>query len=269
VLHQRIDYLRRLLRLLDDESVSERIRSVTGGDDLEPPPRLRPLDAPTPAAGTVRLNEPAATAEAVCRLIAHDPDRLRGRLAHPGSPVGQVVLDAEVCTACGACATTCPSGALHLETAGDEIVISYAAAACVGCGRCASACPEAAAAALRVDRTTDLAALTGGRVVVKAEPAVHCLSCGRPIAPRQLLGRIGELLDDDAASQSLLRILGERCIDCRGAALNGETGARAPVAAGGPPERPLASLSPDAFHGCERPGGSDGIAVLQNGGKEQ
>lgn len=222
LLHQRVDYLRGLLRLLGDPSASERIRSVTVDEDVQPPPRLRRLDTDTPPDRTVTLNEPAATAEAVRRLITRDADRSPGRLAHPVSSIGLVALDAEACTACGACVAACPTGALRLEETMEEVLISYDAAACVGCRRCASACPEATAQALRVDCTTDLAALAGGRAVLKAEPTVHCLDCGRPIAPRRLLGRIGELLAEGEGSQPLLRILGERCTDCRGAALSGD-----------------------------------------------
>ncbi|HSP70903.1 MAG TPA: 4Fe-4S binding protein [Gaiellaceae bacterium] len=195
---RRVSYLRELLTLLGDEHATARVQLRPEAE----PPGLPPLAR---SRSPQRLSEPVATAE-VLRGLGDV-----GSLVHDASPLGLVEVSDEACTACGACATVCPTGALRLDQTAGDASISFDAAACVGCGRCALACPEAANGAIATERTTDLGALARGRVALKREPLVRCQSCGRPIAPRRLLERVGELVADEP----LLGILAERCADCR------------------------------------------------------
>ena len=68
--------------------------------------------------GPIHLTEPQATAEVVRRL-----DR-GGVLESDASPLGRVLLDAERCTLCGACATACPTEALRFDESPEETTIS-------------------------------------------------------------------------------------------------------------------------------------------------
>lgn len=49
-------------------------------------------------------------------------------------------IDKELCIACGACADSCPVGAISAD--GDAYTIN--ADECLGCGICAGSCPQEA-----------------------------------------------------------------------------------------------------------------------------
>jgi ferredoxin len=95
-------------------------------------------------------------------------------------------------------------------------VLSFDATRCIACGRCVEACPEQAHDTLALRGATDLAALSAGRATLKREAVALCKSCGAPVAPDAMLGRVRTLLEGQ--SPSLLDFLGDHCIDCRGLA---------------------------------------------------
>jgi Ni,Fe-hydrogenase III small subunit/NAD-dependent dihydropyrimidine dehydrogenase PreA subunit len=58
---------------------------------------------------------------------------------------GFPVIDFSRCTACEACAASCPTGAIHTEAeAPDRKSLSLSYAACIQCRECVAACPEEA-----------------------------------------------------------------------------------------------------------------------------
>jgi len=215
----RAAFVRALLHLLGDESASERVRVVPAEREerSRAPGSPPPFGEPRGAAGARRivLGEPAATVEAILAL----GERVGGveelSLADAASPLGLVRLREETCTTCGSCADVCPTGALALEESGEEVVLSYDPTRCVPCRRCVSACPEAAEETLRVEAVIDLASLGRGRATLKRETLARCRNCGRPIAPRRMLGRLRELLGKEPGAEPLLEILSELCADCR------------------------------------------------------
>jgi ferredoxin/coenzyme F420-reducing hydrogenase delta subunit len=221
VLEGRVGYTRDLLRMLGDETASDRVLAVTVGEaGVQPPPRLPPLGPADASEEAPSLAEPAATATALLRLGGGNRGRRGGLPADRASPLGLVHVRASACTACGACAAVCPTGALRLEEGVEGVVLSYDAAACIGCGRCALNCPETAAQALRAEHATDLRALARGRTSLKVEPLARCGGCGRPIAPSAMLGRIRALLADEEQAGPLFSILGGLCTACRGSTLS-------------------------------------------------
>ena len=84
----------------------------------------------------------------------------------------------EHCTGCGACASGCPKGAIHLENGRSHIDQSK----CIKCGKCAQACPYNAI--IHLDRPC--AAACGmdaigsdehGRAQINQDKCVACGQC--------------------------------------------------------------------------------------------
>jgi ech hydrogenase subunit C len=96
------------------------------------------------------------------------PEGLRARIVH----------DDEKCTACGACANMCPSGAIDLVEDGGKFRITYNLWKCSFCGTCQSVCPEEA-----VKLTSDYAIQAAGKdalVTIGEMNRMNCSVCGMP-----------------------------------------------------------------------------------------
>ena len=210
---QRIAYCHEILESLGVAGAAERVvlmpqdhRELTDALARRPPfPPLRPAAA----TGSVRLREPAATAEAI-RVLA-DGLSPEGVVAGAGSPLGAVRVDKEVCTVCGTCATVCPAAAFAYEQTFEDVTLLLDPGGCVACGTCVGACPEHA---ITVEQATDLRALRRGRTVVKRGAMRRCARCGNPVAPAAMIEKIRELLPGE--HDRLYEVLADLCSDCRG-----------------------------------------------------
>jgi len=150
--------------------------------------------SPQPAPSPLRLGEPTATVEAL-RLI--DATASTPTIEAAESPLGLLTLEADRCTLCGACATSCPTDALGFVDKEDETLLCYAHVACTGCGRCVGVCPEDA---LELTRGISPALLQGGKQPLLRAPREACCECGAPLPPLPLRKRLRELLPDVAGS---------------------------------------------------------------------
>jgi ferredoxin len=211
VLADRVEFCQDVLRLLGDGSPADRVVLDLPPDEAEPP-RDPEGGRPSRQSRPLTLSEPAATAEGLLALHERYGTPPTLSLSHPGVALGLVTLREDTCTACGACALACPTGALVFE----GTVLSFDAARCVACERCVPACPEAADETLTVRRATDLAALAKGRTVLKSGAVARCRLCGRPVAAEAMLDRIRTLLGDGEGADRLLGVVTELCVDCRG-----------------------------------------------------
>lgn len=88
------------------------------------------------------------------------------------------------CTACGACARTCPTGALIFErdTEKTRFTLAFDPLLCTGCELCTRAC---APDALRVTSAVEFTAVFGRRsVVLQSGELVKCMRCGARMVKR-------------------------------------------------------------------------------------
>lgn len=157
----------------------EALAALIGADD-EQPRRT--------GADPLRLGEPFATADGALRLTTPDAPLT---IEHDASPLGLLEIDAERCTLCGACATTCPTDALQFDEGETHTVLRHQPSACVACDRCTTVCPEDA---LDVRRGIDLSRLRRGAVDVMRADRERCSICGTQLPPRQMRRRLRELL---------------------------------------------------------------------------
>ncbi len=79
---------------------------------------------------------------------------------------GFPLIDFSRCTACEACAASCPTGAIRMETtAKDQKSLSLSYAACIQCRECVTGCPEEA---VSVSTGVEVAAYTREQLARKA-----------------------------------------------------------------------------------------------------
>ncbi|MEE8422064.1 MAG: 4Fe-4S binding protein [Dehalococcoidia bacterium] len=218
--HERIENTVRYCRaLLDTLGIpSDRVRLldartalpeelIPGGADTFPP---EPPHEPDERSELLSSAAPAILAlAAAAGVAAAEP------LTHPHSPLGLVDVDRAACTACGACAWACPTGALTFDGDGGDIALHFDPAQCPGCGLCTPHCPEFARDAITVRATVDLGALRAGRQTLISDRASLCERCGEPVGPSALLARLEEQLRD-SANPAVIAAITRRCVACRG-----------------------------------------------------
>ncbi|MFC7462480.1 4Fe-4S binding protein [Hydrogenophaga defluvii] len=165
-----------------------------------------------PAAFAVQAEKRATLELALDHLMAHAPQRNETPIALPaaGSPLGQVLVDANKCTLCLSCVSACPASAL-LDNP-DRPQLRFTEKNCVQCGLCVKTCPEDA---LQLQaRLLPLDARKQPRVLNEAQP-YGCIRCGKPFGTLKgveaMLGRLaGHSMFQGAALERL-----KMCGDCR------------------------------------------------------
>jgi ferredoxin len=155
---------------------------VTAGGHA-PPAHVLAGAAPAGARG-LELAEPQATTLALRSLGVDDLV-----VGHPAALFGRVDV-ASGCTACSACATACPTGALEVEDREDTIALLHDPSLCTGCGLCARACPEQV---VHVTRGLDLRSLDA-RFELASTRRRRCRACGTLLPPQAVVERNRVLL---------------------------------------------------------------------------
>jgi Ni,Fe-hydrogenase III small subunit/Pyruvate/2-oxoacid:ferredoxin oxidoreductase delta subunit len=108
---------------------------------------------------------------------------------------GFPLIDFRRCTACEACAGSCPTGAIRLETtAKDRKSLSLSYAACIQCRECVAACPEEA---VTVSTGVEVAAYTREQLARKATFDVDPATDRGAFRGEEVVA--GESLDESAA----------------------------------------------------------------------
>ncbi|MEE8483405.1 MAG: 4Fe-4S dicluster domain-containing protein [Nitrospinota bacterium] len=85
------------------------------------------------------------------------------------------------CTACMACSTYCPTGALSRRETPESADIFFQARTCLKCWGCADLCPEGSIS--YDEKFTVQTAMAGPRIAFQKKMKV-CLSCDRPFMPK-------------------------------------------------------------------------------------
>ncbi len=108
----------------------------------------------------------------------------------------RVRLNAEKCTGCAACESSCPTGTLASKDEGKIRAFFYSIYRCICCGACVKDCPEEAAELRHEISIRDFLRLFTREKIRSVELAV-CEGCGALFAPELLLDRVGKTIIDD------------------------------------------------------------------------
>jgi len=125
-------------------------------------------------------------------------------------PYGDVIIDTEKCTLCGACGNYCATGALktgEMEKTDKWVPeVTFTHTYCMGCGICEDICPENA---LKVKSILDLERFVNvTEEQVKVE-LTYCDRCGQAIMAKTAFSRISDTLKK--TEQAIPKF----CRDCR------------------------------------------------------
>lgn len=86
---------------------------------------------------------------------------------------------ADSCTACGACARICPTGALEIAIDDEAFRLTVSPTACTGCAMCLHVCGPGALTRDASPTYTDIFE-SPGMHVLREGPVVRCLRCRVP-----------------------------------------------------------------------------------------
>ncbi len=129
--------------------------------------------------------KPGREHERLAFILDPLPKEALDEIALPATPTlaFAIVTVSSGCTACGACAGACPTGALQLEGDESNFRLTFAAQACVGCEACAHVCAEAA---IRVERARSAGQVFGDNapLILSQGAWIECERCGARFAHR-------------------------------------------------------------------------------------
>jgi len=171
---------------------------------------------------------PQAIAQAIASLLGLELDISEDYWGVPEGFRGLPEFDTEKCVACGACANTCPTGAMSYEDGETERAMRVNYGLCIYCATCEEICPEEGGVKL----TGEYKAFFKGKdEMVKGieVPLRKCANCGRPFATdkqleaclRRIMERSGDVFGPLAEE---LKAMMSYCRDCRHTVANVRAG---------------------------------------------
>ncbi len=147
---------------------------------------------------------PHSIVSALRALMARQDSEWTAPKGYRGLPV----VDAEKCTACGACAIACPASAIEIEEADEGKIVRYLHDRCISCATCELVCPEDAVR-LKEERHPLVAEREKARVETKFT-TVQCPVCGSGHITERHLDVIVERLKEKEALKAAAQELRER-----------------------------------------------------------
>jgi len=134
-------------------------------------------------------------------------------LPTPGSPLGNVIVDADKCTLCLSCVGACPAAALADNP--DKPQLRFIEKNCVQCGLCRSTCPEGAITLQpRLWLADDGKARRQPRVLHESEP-YRCIRCHKPFGTLKAVEAMAAKLAGHSMFQGAAAERLKMCGDCR------------------------------------------------------
>ncbi len=181
------------------------------GATLEALPPLAPF---TPPVGDDKRTLMFAALDHLAAHAASPPASIDLSTA---APLGEVRIDAALCTLCAACVRICPADALNFP--GSLGQLAFIESRCLQCGLCANVCPEKAVT-LNPRLLVVRAAREAPRIVAEAE-MVACAGCGQPYTNRIMQARAQAMMAGHPLFQGEQARLMGLCPDCRQKAMAG------------------------------------------------
>jgi ferredoxin len=134
-----------------------------------------------------------------------------GGVALPSnSLLGGLAINADACTLCMSCVSSCPEGAL-LDNP-DEPILSFIEKQCVQCGICAQTCPEHA---LTLAPRLQTVEQRKQKATLNETQAFHCFSCGKPFGTLKMVELMLSKLGTHGAFSGPAMDRLKMCGDCR------------------------------------------------------
>jgi membrane-bound hydrogenase subunit mbhJ len=130
---------------------------------------------------------------------------------------GELKLDDEKCTGCGACVQVCPAGAAELVDVDDKRNVKFRYSKCTFCGACEESCPEGA-----ISFTSQYRLIVRDKetaVTATELELANCAVCGSHFVPsrqlRKALERITENVREYEEFREVLDQTVKTCPKCR------------------------------------------------------
>ncbi len=148
---------------------------------------------------------------ALTNLHRHAPAPVDALDLPVGAPFGNVEVNTDGCTLCLSCVGACPKGAF--KDSPDKPRLSFSEYACIQCGLCKASCPEKV---ITLVPRINFKAGAADRRVIKEEPAVACIRCGKDFGVRSTIDRMIDKLRNHPAfaGEQALNVI-RMCDDCR------------------------------------------------------
>lgn len=131
-------------------------------------------------------------------------------------PFGEVAVETEGCTLCGACSRVCPSAALEFH--GTQGRLDFKGIDCIECGLCEQACPEHV---LTLTPGLNLEVTIFQRKTLVEDEVVACDNCGAPHIPKRLLEHARKILSSAHETLSASTHQIGLCPSCRSVTADG------------------------------------------------
>jgi ferredoxin len=154
----------------------------------------------------------ALTNQALAWLHAQAPTPVDAAPLPAGAPMGRILVDAEGCTLCFSCVSTCPTSALRDNA--ESPALKFVEDLCVQCRLCQTMCPEDV---ITLEPRATFGPARRNEVLLKQEPPAICIRCAKPFGIKSTVDRVAAQISGKHwmfKDQSVIdRIY--MCADCR------------------------------------------------------